>query len=313
MRVVFIGAGDIGLPSLEALIAAPGHDLVALVTQPDRPAGRSQKLTPPRVKVRALAAGVPVLQPEKIRDAVGELQSLRAEVFVVVAYGQILPRAVLDVPTRACLNIHASLLPRHRGASPIQAAIREGDAETGITIMWMDEGLDTGDILLSAPVAILPEDTGGSLHDRLAATAPGCLMRALPAIAAGVAPRTPQDSSRATLTRKLGRTDGHIAWHRSAEDIARLVRAHDPWPGTFCLLPASGGKASVLKIHRARVVEGACAHPAGGAVISADERLFIACGTGVLELVELQLEGGKRLRAAEFLHGHPLANGVILQ
>lgn len=313
LRIVFIAAGDIGLPSLDALISSPDHDLVALVTQPDRPTGRSQKLTPPRVKTRALAARIPVLQPERIRDAVAELQSLRADVFVVVAYGQILPRGVLDVPEKACLNIHASLLPRHRGASPIQAAIREGDAETGVTIMWMDEGLDTGDILLSIPVAILPEDTGATLHDRLAETAPGCLMRALHEIAAGGAPRTPQDPSRSTLTKKLARSDGHIAWHRSAEEIERLVRAYDPWPGTYCLLPASGGKASVLKVHRARLAERAGPHATAGAVLSADEGLLVACGAGVLELLELQLEGGRRLRAAEFLRGHPLAAGLLLQ
>jgi len=313
LRIVFIAAGDIGLPSLEALIASPDHDLVALVTQPDRPAGRSQERKPPKVKLRALTAGVPVLQPERIRDAVGELQSLHADVFVVVAYGQILSRAVLDVPAKACLNIHASLLPRHRGASPIQAAIREGDAETGITIMWMDEGLDTGEILLSEPVAILPEDTGGSLHDRLAAAAPGCLMRALEAIAMGAAPRVPQDSSRSTLTKKLERRHGRIAWHRSAEEIERLVRAYDPWPGTFCLLPVSGGKAPVLKVHRARLAEKAGSQPSGGTVLFTDGGLFVACGAGVLELLELQLEGGKRLRAAEFLRGHPLTAGVVLQ
>ena len=243
----------------------------------------------------------------------GSFNRSHADVFVVVAYGQILPRAVLDVPARACLNIHASLLPRHRGASPIQAAIREGDAETGITIMWMDEGLDTGDVLLSEPVAIVPEDTGGSLHDRLAAAAPGCLMRALQAIATDGAPRVPQDSSRATLTKKLERRHGHIAWHCSAAEIERLVRAYDPWPGTFCLLPASGGKAPVLKVHRARLVEGAGACPVGGTVLSADGRLLVSCGAGVLELLELQLEGGKRLRAAEFLRGHPLTAGVLLQ
>lgn len=313
MRIVFIAAGDIGLPSLEALIASPDHDLVALVTQPDRPAGRSQERTPTKVKLRALTAGIPVLQPERICDALGELQSLDADVFVVVAYGQILPRAILEVPARACLNIHASLLPRHRGASPIQAAIREGDAGTGITIVWMDEGLDTGDVLLSEPLAILPEDTGGSLHDRLAAIAPGCLMRALDAVAMGAAPRVPQDSSRSTLTKKLGRRHGHIAWHRSAGEIERLIRAYDPWPGTFCLLPVSNGMALVLKIHRARLAENAGIQPVGGTVLFTGGGLFVACGEGVLELLELQLEGGKRLRAAEFLRGHPLTAGLLLQ
>jgi methionyl-tRNA formyltransferase len=313
MRIVFIGAGDIGLPSLEALIAATDQTLVAVITQPDKPVGRSQKLTSSAIKLRAATAGVPVLQPEKIRDAVAELQALQADVFVVVAYGQILSQAVLDIPAKACLNIHASLLPRHRGASPIQAAIREGDAETGIAIMWMDAGLDTGDVLLMEPVAIAPDDTGGTLHDRLAAAAPGCLMRALSAISAGNAPHIPQDSSRATITKKLERHHGHIAWDRSAEEIERLVRAYQPWPGTFGLIPSGEGATTQLKIHRVRVVEGAEACPVGGTVLDADKRLVVACGRGMIELIEVQAEGRKRMSAADFLRGHPLAVGVRLQ
>ncbi|MCE9519849.1 MAG: methionyl-tRNA formyltransferase [Verrucomicrobia bacterium] len=313
MRIVFIGAGDIGLPSLEALIAAHDHELIAVVTQPDKPVGRSQKLTPSAIKLRALAAGVPVLQPEKIRDAVAELQALHADVFVVVAYGQILSRAVLDIPAKACLNIHASLLPRHRGASPIQAAIREGDAETGIAIMWMDAGLDTGDVLLMEPVTIEPNDTGGILHDRLAAVAPGCLMRALTAIAEGNAPRVPQDSSRATLTKKLERHHGRIVWDQSAEAIERLVRAYQPWPGTYGLLPIGEGKTTPLKVHRAQVIAGAEVCPIGGTVTAADNRLLVACGRGVIELIEVQAEGGKRMSAGDYLRGHPLAVGLRFQ
>lgn len=313
MRIVFIGAGDIGLPSLEALIAAGDHTLVAVVTQPDKPVGRSQKLTPSAIKLRALAAGVPILQPEKVSGVIDELKSLRADVFVVVAYGQILSRAVLDVPMKACLNIHASLLPRHRGASPIQAAIREGDADTGITVMWMDEGLDTGDVLFMTPVEIAPDDTGGSLHDRLASVAPGSLMSALHAIAAGTAPRNPQDASRATLTKKLERHHGRITWERSADEIERLIRAYDPWPGTYGLLPTADGKSMQLKVHRARVVGGAEACPIGGTVVAADDRLLIACGSGVLELLEVQAEGRKRMSAADFLRGHPLSVGARLQ
>src|SRR5436190_12796807 len=179
MRLVFLGTGEIGLPSLEALLAFGRHEVVAVVTQPDKPVGRKMVLTPPQVKVRAQAAGIPVLQPERIRHAVQELTDLRADVFVVVAYGQILPRTVLAIPKLACLNIHASLLPRHRGAAPIQAAIRDGDAETGVTIMWMNEGLDTGDILLMENIAIAPGDTGGTLHNKLATLARHALLRAL--------------------------------------------------------------------------------------------------------------------------------------
>jgi methionyl-tRNA formyltransferase len=313
MRLVFIGSGDIGLPSLEALLTSREHELVAVVTQPDKPVGRSQVLTPSRIKASALAAGVPVLQPEKIRNAVEELSALNADVFVVVAYGQILPRQILQIPHKACLNIHASLLPRHRGASPIQAAIREGDAETGITIMWMDEGLDTGDVLLMERTAITTADTGGILHDRLAEMAPDALRRALEMIASDKAPRVPQDHATATVTRKLEREHGRIDWNQSAEKIAALVRAYDPWPGTFCFLSVGDGKKLHLKIWRASAVATAEACPVGGTIIRADEKLLVSCGSGVIELSEVQLEGRKRMSALDFLRGHSLKPGDRLE
>jgi methionyl-tRNA formyltransferase len=312
MRVVFLGTGDIGLPSLEALLSSGEHEVVAVVTQPDKPVGRKLVLTPPQIKVRALAAGIPVLQPERIRHVVDQLAELRADVFVVVAYGQLLPKTVLQIPKLACLNIHASLLPRHRGAAPIQAAIRDGDAETGVTIMWMDEGLDTGDILLMERLPITPEDTGGSLHDRLATLAPDALMRALQLVAEGSAPRVPQDQAKATHVRKLERADGHIDWSRSAVEIERLVRAYHPWPGTFCRVPGADGSTYQLKIHRAAVVAHGEACPVGGTVISAKEKLLVSCGAGVLELLEVQMEGKKRLGAAEFLRGMKLEEGIRL-
>lgn len=309
MRIVFIGTGDIGLPSLEALLHAQEHSLVAVITQPDKPVGRSQALTAPRVKTLALAAGVPVLQPVRLRDSVAELTALDADVFVVAAYGQILSRAVLDVPRVACLNIHASLLPRHRGASPVQAAIREGDAETGMTIMWMAEGLDTGDILLQRTMHILPDDTGGTLHDKLAAQGPECLMEALQLLAAGQRPRVTQDESRVTLTRKLTREHGHLDWSRSAVELERMIRAYNPWPGTYCFLASGDAKRLQLKVHRAMVAGGAEACPVGGTVIGSDGLLLVACGEGVLELLEVQLEGRKRMSAREFLRGYPLPAG----
>jgi methionyl-tRNA formyltransferase len=310
VRIVFIGTGDIGLPSLEALLHAPGHQVVAVVTQPDKPVGRSQALTPPRVKTLALESGVPVLQPERIRNAVAELSALEADVFVVAAYGQILSRAVLDTPRVACLNIHASLLPRQRGASPIQAAIREGDAETGITIMWMAEGLDTGDILLQRTLPIAPDDTGGSLHDKLAAQAPECLMEALRLLQQGERPRFPQDNSQVTLTRKLNREHGRIDWNRSAIELERLIRAYNPWPGTFCFFSAGNDKKLHLKVHHAQVFPHAEVCPAGGTVVSGDGVLRVACGAGVLELLEVQLEGRKRMTAEEFLRGHAMPPGT---
>jgi methionyl-tRNA formyltransferase len=309
MRILFIGTGDIGLPSLEWLLSTPKHEVVGVITQPDKPAGRKLVLTPPEVKVRALAAGLTVLQPPKIRHIVDELKAFEADVAVVVAYGQILPKSVLEVPRLACLNIHASLLPKHRGASPIQAAIREGDAETGVTIMFMDEGLDTGDILLMDAMPIVPTDTGGILHDKLALAAPTSLEKALDLIAAGNPQRTPQDNSLSTHCGKLKRDDGRLDWTRSATELERLIRAYNPWPGTSCQLP--DGKP--LKIHRASIIEGdAC--PSAGTIISADPKvgLIVSCGTGLLKLEEVQAEGGKRLPAADFLRGHALEVGSKL-
>lgn len=315
MRVLFIGTGDIGLPSLDWLLASGRHQVVGVVTQPDKPVGRKQVLTPPQTKVRALAAGVPVLQPAKIRHAVDELAALRADVAVVVAYGQILSRAVLDAPRLGCLNIHASLLPRHRGASPIQAAIREGDAETGVTIMFMDEGLDTGDILLMDRLPVQCDDTGGTLHDKLAAMAPTSLARALDLLEQDAAPRQPQENALATYAGKLTREDGRIDWLQGADRIERTIRAYSPWPGTFCLLPADAhGKSHVLKIHSSKRLPDVEVCPAGGTVLAADPRsgLIIACGAGVLEIEEVQIEGGRRMDARTFLRGHEIAVGSRL-
>jgi len=310
MRVLFIGTGDIGLPSLEWLLSTPKHDVLGVVTQPDKPAGRKLVLTPPEVKVRALAAGLPVLQPPKIRHIVDELKAFQADVAIVVAYGQILPRSVLAVPHLACLNIHASLLPRHRGASPIQAAIREGDAETGVTIMFMDEGLDTGDILLMDRMPILPTDTGGVLHDKLALAAPASLEHALDLIATRNPPRIPQNNAIATHCAKLKREDGRLDWTHSAVELERLIRAYNPWPGTSCLLP--GDKP--LKIHRATLIENADVCPVAGTIVSADPKtsLIVSCGSGLLKLEEVQVESGKRLPAADFLRGHTLDVGTRL-
>ncbi|TDU81410.1 methionyl-tRNA formyltransferase [Prosthecobacter fusiformis] len=312
MRILFIGTGDIGLPSLEWLIYTPKHQVVGVVTQPDKPAGRKLVLTPPQTKVRAQAAGIPVLQPLKIRHAVEELKAFNADVAVVVAYGQILSRDVLNVPKLACLNIHASLLPKYRGASPIQAAIRAGDAETGVTIMHMDEGLDTGDILLMDRVTIEPTDTGGTLHDKLALAAPSSLEEALDLIASGPAPRKAQDNALATHCGKLKREDGRLDWTRPAVELEFLIRAYNPWPGTFTLLP--GDKPAPLKVHRARVIPEAESCPAPGTVVSSDPKtgLIVACGQGLLALEEVQAEGGKKMAAGDFLRGKGLETGLLL-
>jgi len=313
MRVVFLGTGDIGLPSLEALIQSKEHELLAVVTQPDKPVGRKQVLTPPAIKVRALKAGLPVLQPEKLRKESEILAAYPADVFVVVAYGQILPQNVLDMPGNACLNIHASLLPKYRGASPIQAAIREGDAESGITIMWMDAGLDTGDILLQHKLPLTADETGGSLHDRLADIAPAALEEALRLISTGAAPQIKQDEILATHTRKLERSHGKLDWSLSAVSLERLVRAYCPWPGTYAQVQ-SGNVSPVqqLKIHSAAVVTGAESCPAPGTVLATEPALLVACGEGVLELKEVQLEGRKRMPAGDFVRGFGLRTGDSL-
>ena len=308
MRVLFIGTGDIGLPSLEWLLSTKKHEVVGVITQPDKPVGRKQVLTPPQIKVRAQAAGITVIQPLKIRHAVEELKAFNADVAIVVAYGQILSRAVLDVPPLGCLNVHTSLLPRHRGAAPIQAAIRDGDSETGVTIMFMDEGLDTGDILLMQRMTIAADDTGGSLHDKLAQQAPAALEAALDLLATGHPPREKQDESRVTHVCKLTRQDGRIDWTRPAIELDRLIRAFTPWPGTSCML-----KEAQMKIHKAQVITAAEACPAPGSIVSAKaDGILVSCGSGLLNLLEVQIEGGRRLSAAEFLRGHPLQAGDVL-
>src|SRR6266446_9894933 len=237
MRVVFIGTGEIGLPTLRALQKSE-HQLAGVVTPPDKPAGRHQKITPPPIRAAVSSSKMPILQPARIKDrqAIEQIRALQPDVIVVIAYGQILPRAVLEIPTIACLNLHASLLPRWRGAAPIQAAIVAGDRETGITVMYMNEGLDTGDILLQRRIEIRPEETGGSLHDRLAEIAPEALLESLRLLAAGNAARIPQDNTQASYAAKLKREHGQINWSESAEAIERKIRAFNPWPGAFMKL-----------------------------------------------------------------------------
>lgn len=309
MRILFIGTGEIGLPSLDWLLHhAPEHQLVGVITQPDKPVGRKLVLTPPQVKVQALAAGIPVIQPERLRRAVDEVKAFNADIAVVIAYGQILSKEVLDAPRLGCINVHTSLLPKYRGAAPIQAAIREGDRETGVTIMHMDVGLDTGDIILTKPISIADDETGGSLHDRLALAAPQALKTALDLLATGKAERKPQDNALATHVGKLTREHGHIDWSQSAEQIERTVRAYTPWPGTFTKLP----NGSPLKIHATRLVPNAEACPVGGTIVSTSP-LIVACGQGLLEITEVQAEARKRMSALDFVRGHPLAVGTRLE
>jgi methionyl-tRNA formyltransferase len=307
MRIVFIGTGEIGVPTLRALLNSE-HEVVAVVTQPDKPVGREQRIESPPIKKaligRARPPGTPIFQPARIKDpqTIEEIRGLTPDVIVVVAYGQILPRDVLEISRRACLNLHASLLPRWRGAAPIQAAIAAGDCETGVTVMYMDEGLDTGEILLQRSVEILPNDTGESLHDRLAQVAPEALLESLRLLASGNAPRIPQDNARATYAPKLKREHGLIDWSESAEAIERRIRAYNPWPGAFMKLDRQN-----LKIFSASVVD-LTGQP--GEVLRSDEDLIVATGKGALSLAEVQLEGKRRMTAAEFLRGHGALVGV---
>jgi methionyl-tRNA formyltransferase len=297
MRVLFIGTGEIGVPVLRWLLQSEEHELVGVVTQPDKPVGRAQRIEAPPIKA-ALGDGlVPVLQPARIKSAetVAEIRALGPDVIAVMAYGQILPHSVLEIPSIACLNLHASLLPKHRGAAPIQAAIVAGDRESGITVMYMDEGLDTGDVMLQKRLEIAANETGGSLQGRLAQIAPDALWEALALLQAGTAPRVPQDSSAATYAPKLERENGRIDWSEPAALIERKIRAFNPWPGAYTVLRDSAGAERKLKVYRATVTDSCSADPSN---------LINPTQSGALRLEEVQLEGKRRMSAAEFLRGH---------
>jgi methionyl-tRNA formyltransferase len=298
MRVIFIGTGDIGVPTLQALLQSREHRVAGVVTQPDKPIGRAQGIESGPIKKAIAGTTMPILQPARIKDrqAIDEIGALKPEAVIVMAYGQILPRDLLEIPSAACLNLHASLLPRWRGAAPIQAAIAAGDRETGVTVMYVAEGLDTGDILLRRKIDISPTDTGGSLHDRLAQIAPDSLFDALRMLAKGIAPRIPQDNALATYAPKLTRDDGRIDWSESAEVIERKIRAFNPWPGAFMKLDGRN-----LKILSASIAE-LSGEP--GEILRSEKELVIAAGRGAVSLGEVQLEGKRRMRAAEFLRGH---------
>ena len=311
MRVVFLGTGDIGVPSLKAL-AQSGHEVRAVFTRPDRPAGRHLKLRPPPIKAAALELGLRVFQPEKIRgaEAVRELMSLEPDVIVVAAYGQILPKTILSLPRFGCMNIHASLLPRHRGASPIHSTILAGDKKSGVTIMQMDEGLDTGDILFQVTIAIEPAATAGSLHARLAHLAPDVLVECLNRLALGTLKPQKQDHALATYAPKLTREDGEIDWNKPAEEIERRIRAMTPWPGAYTHILLKN-VPTFLKVHEAEI--GGSQDETAGTVLATDnERILVAAGSGGIALKKMQLAGGNCLTAAEFARGHPIAPGTRL-
>ena len=304
MRIIFAGTPPFAAAALDALADA-GHDIALVLTQPDRPAGRGMKLTPSAVKQAALARGLPVSQPVSLKtpEAQAELRAVDADVMVVAAYGLILPQAVLDLPRFGCLNIHASLLPRWRGAAPIQRAILAGDLEAGITIMQMDAGLDTGAMLSKTVVPIRDDDTAASLHDVLAAAGASAIVAAL----ANYATLVPvaQDDAQATYAAKLSKDEAQLDWRQSADALARAVRAYNPAPGAWTLLDGAP-----LKVWTAQAAPGS---GTPGEVLRAEaEGLVVACDGGALALREIQPAGSKRMSAAAFLAGRPLPPGTRL-
>ena len=309
-----MGSGEIGLQTLQWLANSSLVNLVGVVTQPDKPVGRSQVLTAPAPKKMAVALDLPILQPLKIRRAeeLDRMRELAPDLIVVMAYGQILPKALLEMPMLACLNLHASILPRHRGAAPIPAAILAGDQWTGITVMYMSEGLDTGDILLSKSIRIRRRETAGSLHDRLASLGPEALGPALDLILSKDAPRVPQEESRASYAPKLESGSGEIDWSLDCWHLDRLVRGMDPWPGAFTFVRATDGALRKLKIHRALPIHRFVGNP-GVVNRVASRGIVVSCGNGSLLLLEVQLEGKRRMGALEFLRGFALPAGTTLR
>lgn len=311
MRLVFCGTPQFAVPTLQALLAA-GHDLALVVTQPDRPVGRTRQLTAPPVKDVALAAGLAVTQPEKIRnnaDFRAQLEAIAPEAIVVVAYGRIIPRWMLDLPKLGCINLHGSLLPKYRGAAPIQWAVAMGETETGNTTMLLEEGLDTGPILLQQTVPIGPEQTAADLFSALAAAGAPLVVETLAGLADGtILPRT-QDESVATLAPILDREDGRMNFAGlRATELKNRWRGFQPWPGAFTTL-----EGKKLIVHRMEIAELSRIGCEAGQVRVEGSRLFVACaGNTWIELIEIQLEGKKRMTAAEFLRGTQLAPATRL-
>jgi len=311
MRIVFMGTPQFAVPVLEAIVDA-GYRVVGVVTQPDRPKGRGGKIQPSPVKEAAVGLGLAVWQPQRLSEPefLTALEDLLPDVIVVAAFGQVLPPAVLKMPKYGCINVHASLLPKYRGAAPIHRAIINGEQETGITTMFMDEGLDTGDILLQEALPITDEDTAGTLHDRLAQLGAQVLVKTLAGLSAGRLARRPQDHARATYAPPLTRADELIAWDAPARSVFNQVRGLNPWPGAATLW-----NGRILKIWRVEVAreEPLVAGTLPGQVRAADpgEGLLVQANPGLVRVVELQIQGGRRLNAEDFLRGHPIAVGII--
>ena len=308
LRIIFMGTAELSCASLEKLSGDKKFVVVAVVTQPDKPKGRELKLTASPVKNLAEKLRLPVLQPLKARDEkfIGELRALKPDLMVVVAYGQILPQTILDLPQFGCLNVHTSLLPKYRGAAPIQWAIAEGEPETGVTIMKMDAGLDTGPILSTRRTPILPTDDSQILHDRLAQLGAELLVNTIPIYVAGKILPQAQPAAGSTYAAKIKKEDGKIDWNQPAEQNWNRLRAFTPWPGAFTFLQTEA-KPQLLKIWKAEVVE--CSGGLGEILVADKTGIIVGCGQNALRILELQREGGKRLPAEQFLTGFPLTAG----
>ena len=321
MLTVFMGTPDFSVPALKALVEA-GHQVIAVVTQPDKPKGRGKEVQMTPVKIQAMEYGIPVYQPAKVREAsfVEVLKGLEADVYVVIAFGQILPKAVLELPKYGCINIHASLLPKYRGAAPIQWCVIDGERETGITTMMMDVGLDTGDMLEKAVIPIEEKETGGSLHDKLSMAGGDLILSTLKKLEEGTLVRTPQTDEGTCYAKMLTKSLGDIDWNQGAVSIERLIRGLNPWPSAYTMW---NGKT--IKIWAADVIAGreaadflsesgvpAETGTAPGTVVCSDKRGLVVCtGGGLLSIRELQMEGKKRMDTPAFLRGYPIPAGDV--
>nr|MBQ8253223.1 methionyl-tRNA formyltransferase [Lachnospiraceae bacterium] len=309
MKIVYMGTPDFAVGPLKSLIEA-GHEVTAVVTQPDKPKGRSKELIPPPVKAYALTQNLTVFQPERIKtaEAVTELKKYEADLFVVAAFGQILSKEILTMPKYGCINIHASLLPKYRGAAPIQWSIIDGEKETGVTIMQMDEGLDTGDILTQQIVPIEDDDTGESLFDKLCEAGSELLLATIPQIEAGTLCPVKQDETKSTYAKMLKKELGNIDFSKSAKEIWCLVRGLNSWPSAYTYY-----NNKMLKIWKAKPVAESCDAIPGTLVKKDKESIYVQTGNGLLQILEIQPEGKKRMSVKDFMLGHPFETGTVFE
>lgn len=309
MRVIFMGTPDFAVPSLEVLLTK--HEVVLVVTQPDKPKGRGKKMVPTPVKACALEHGIPVLQPEKVKEPefVEQLRSYEPDLIAVTAFGQILSEPILEMPKYGCINVHGSLLPKYRGAAPMQWSIIDGEKVTGITTMYMAKGLDSGDMLLKAEVEITDEDTFATIHDKMAVTGANLLLDTLDQLEAGTLERIPQDHDAATYAPMITKETGHIDWSKNRQDIINLIRGLNPVPAAYTIY-----EEEVLKIFGAALSDVQADSAANGEIVAVVKKGFVVkCGDGCLLITEVQARGGKRMMTDAYLRGHAMKEGILLQ